>query len=165
MLKQSLNAEKRWNSNMYTWLEDRKCAVWTAWVFFFFTFHFCCNGLLFPFILNRDGDVCLHPWHLLDGEPLWIRTKDPSGRCSMNWVHISVRIISAALQSRFALGPVGSSSHSSYFHSPSPDLLHGDFGCCLSEEEQWMVITFFWTNQLKRRSPFSIGEATDCDVF
>lgn len=62
VLKQSLNAEKCWNSNMYTWLEDRKCAVRTA-CSYFFTFHFCCNGLLFHSTLNHDGDVSLHPLH------------------------------------------------------------------------------------------------------
>lgn len=62
VLKQSLNAEKRWNSNMHTWLEDRKCAVWTACCYFF-TFHFCCNGFLLHSTLNHDGHICLLPWH------------------------------------------------------------------------------------------------------
>lgn len=50
-----------------------------------------------------------------------MKAKHPSGRCSISGVHISMGTISAALQSRFALRPVGSTSRSTYFPSlPAP---------------------------------------------
>lgn len=131
---------------MYAWLENRKRAVWSACCYFL-TLHFCRKGLLFSsHPQSLRWRQLASSMYLLDGEPFWVKTQHLSGKQhslfgSVSGVQSSVRSVSVTLQSSFAHRRVESSSGSSYFF-PHPNLLHWDFGCCLSEEEQWMPITF-----------------------
>lgn len=135
---------------------------------YFFSFHFYCNGLLFHSTLNHDGDVCLHPWHIFWMEKtLWVKAKHPLGRCSIKWgayLH-GDHLSSTAEQICSETCWIHQSFHP--FSLPLPPIYYTVIlaAAWVRRSSEWRLLYFLWTNQLKRRSPFSIGEATDYDIF